>query len=52
VYAPSGALVNGTGYYANTQRRFDLTEDGTYVIGVRASNLVSTGTYSLGIEIE
>jgi hypothetical protein len=52
VYSPTGAMVNGTGYSANTQRRFDLSEDGTYVIRVIASNLISTGTYSLGLELD
>jgi hypothetical protein len=52
VFSPSGAVVNGTTYNANTQARFDLTESGTYVIRVRANTLVHTGTYSLGLLLD
>ena len=52
LFSPSGAVVNGTSYSANCQPRFDLTEDGTYVIRVRANDLVSTGAYSVGLELE
>ena len=35
---------------ANTQRSFTLLETGTYLVRVNASNLVSTGSYNLGLE--
>jgi hypothetical protein len=50
LYSPSGELVSGQSYNANRQPRFTLSEDGTYVIRVRAYSLVHTGTYNLGLE--
>jgi hypothetical protein len=50
LYSPGGAVVNGTSYVSNTQRRFTLTETGTYVIRVVANNLVGTGDYALALE--
>ncbi len=48
LFAPSGAEVGQ--FDSNTQQTFTLTENGTYVIRVNANNLVSTGTYNLGME--
>jgi hypothetical protein len=49
LYSPSGVVVNGTSYNANSQPQFTLTETGIYVIRVLSSNLVGTGAYSLGL---
>src|SRR6185295_15579720 len=43
----AGVLVT---FNANDQKQLMLPETGTYVIQIRASNLVSTGSYSLGLE--
>ena len=48
VFSPTGDRV--TTFNANSQSQLTLPERGTYVIQVRASNLVSTGTYSLGLQ--
>ncbi len=47
VYAPSGKSVVGFG--ANGQQRLTLAETGAYVVQVNAGNLVTIGTYSLGL---
>jgi uncharacterized protein (TIGR03437 family) len=48
VFSPQAAAM--TTFDANSQRQLTLTESGSYVIQVRANNLVSTGAYSLGLE--
>jgi hypothetical protein len=48
VFAPSGKLV--VGFNANGQQQLTLAETGTYVVQVQAGNLVTTGTYSLGLQ--
>jgi uncharacterized protein (TIGR03437 family) len=48
VFSPAAVVV--TTFDANSQRQLTLTESGTYLIQVRANNLVSTGSYSLGLE--
>ena len=48
VFSPTGMLLET--FNANSQKQMVLQECGTYVVQVRASNLVSTGTYSLGLQ--
>src|SRR5262245_41984314 len=48
VYSP--LLHDALTIYANSEQQLTLPENGTYVIQVFASNLVSTGSYSLGLE--
>ena len=50
LYAPSGAWVNNRGYNSNSELRFNLSETGTYVVRIIASNYLATGSYSLGYE--
>jgi 2-methylaconitate cis-trans-isomerase PrpF len=45
---PSGAQVES--FHANGQRQITLTENGTYVVQVRASDFASTGQYGFGLE--
>src|SRR5262245_1430258 len=47
VYSPTAVVV--VTFNANSQQQLTLPENGTYVIQVFASNLVSTGSYSLGL---
>ena len=47
VFAPSGATVVGFG--ANAQQQITLPATGTYLLQVMASDLVSTGSYTLGL---
>ena len=47
VFAPSGVQVDV--FDANAQRTLTLAESGTYVVRINANNLVSTGSYSLGL---
>jgi hypothetical protein len=49
LYSPSGSIVGAANYNANGERRFTLPETGTYVVRVRASNLITTGGYNLGL---
>lgn len=48
VFSPTGdvALV----FDSESQQSLSLPEDGTYIIRVNANNLLSTGSYNLGIE--
>ncbi len=48
VFSPSGGVV--VTFDANSQQQLTLSETGTYVVQVYASNLVSTGSYTLGRE--
>lgn len=48
LYDPSGAAV--LTFSANGQQQVTLSWTGTYVIQVYASDLASTGTYSLGLD--
>ncbi len=48
VFSPTANMV--ATFDANSQRQLTLPETGTYVVQVRASNLVSTGSYTLGRE--
>ena len=48
VYSPTAAVVKT--FDANSQQQLTLPESGAYVVQVRASNFVSTGSYSLGLE--
>ncbi len=48
VFSPAAAMV--VTFNANDQQQVTLPATGTYVIQVRASNFVSTGSYSLGLE--
>jgi hypothetical protein len=48
LYAPSGQVV-GTDFN-NFRSRISLTETGLYRLRVRSSNLVSTGSYVVGLE--
>jgi uncharacterized repeat protein (TIGR01451 family) len=48
IFAPSGASLGA--FNANSQNTLTLPETGTYLVRVNASNLVTTGTYSLGLE--
>ncbi len=48
LFAPSGAQLSV--FDANAQRSFTLAENGVYVIQVNANDLVSTGSYNLGLE--
>jgi TRAP-type mannitol/chloroaromatic compound transport system substrate-binding protein len=48
LFAPSGTQVVSFG--ANGQQQLTLAESGTYVAQVRASNLVASGQYNLGLE--
>ena len=47
VFSPMGAVI--ATFNANGQQQLTLPESGTYIIQVRASNLASTGSYSLGL---
>lgn len=49
VFSPSGDLV-GSPLNANASRQDTLAEGGTFTIRVNANNLVSTGTYFVGLE--
>jgi hypothetical protein len=49
IFAPSGAVVGST-QSANSTAQYTLPETGVYVIRVRASNLVSTGTYEITMQ--
>ena len=48
VFSPAAALV--VSFNANSQQQLTLPTTGTYIIQIRASNLVSTGSYSIGLE--
>src|SRR6267378_2265003 len=48
VFSPTAAVV--VTFNANSQQQLTLTETGTYIIQVRANDLVETGSYSLGLE--
>lgn len=48
VFSPSGAML--TEFGANGQQQITIPLSGTYVIQVRASNFVATGTYNIGLE--
>src|SRR2546428_4915931 len=48
VFSPTAAEV--VTFSANSQQQLTLPATGTYVIQVRANNLVSTGSYTLGRE--
>jgi hypothetical protein len=48
LFAPSGSTV-GT-LRSNSLANFTLAADGTYLIRVRATNLVTTGSYNLNLE--
>src|SRR2546426_1571241 len=48
VFSPTAAEV--VTFSANSQQQLTLPATGTYVIQVRANNLVSTGSYTLGLE--
>src|SRR5437667_411842 len=48
VFSPTAAVV--VTFNANIQQQLTLAETGTYVVQVRASDFVSTGSYSLGRE--
>ena len=47
VFAPSGANV--VAFNANTLNPLTLPETGTYVVRITASDLVSGGTYNVGL---
>ena len=48
VFTPAGdALIT---FDSNSQQDLTLPESGTYIIRVNANNLVSTGSYNLGVE--
>jgi hypothetical protein len=49
ILTPSGQAL-GTFWDGTDEREFTLPETGTYLVRVRANNLIDTGTYSLGIE--
>ena len=48
LFAPSGAELEV--FESDSQQQFTLAETGVYVIQVNANNLVSTGSYTLGLE--
>ncbi|MGE0884029.1 MAG: IPT/TIG domain-containing protein [Blastocatellales bacterium] len=48
VFSPTGVVV--ITFNANSQQQLTLPESGTYVIQIRANNLVSTGVYHIGLE--
>ncbi|MFN7947679.1 MAG: hypothetical protein U0Z53_20180 [Blastocatellia bacterium] len=48
VFSPTAKTV--ISFNANSQQQLTLSESGVYVIQIRASNLVSTGSYSIGQE--
>jgi hypothetical protein len=48
VFSPTAAVV--VSFNGSDQRQLTLPESGTYVIQVRASDFVSTGSYGLGLE--
>src|SRR5439155_5251519 len=48
VFSPTAAAV--VTFNANSQQQLTLAETGTYVVQVRASDFVSSGSYSLGRE--
>src|SRR2546425_876101 len=48
VFRPEGAKL--ITFNANSQQQLTLPDTGTYIIQVHASDLVSTGAYSLGLE--
>jgi hypothetical protein len=48
LFSPSLEVVDT--FNANTQQQITLPASGTYTIRVRANNLVSTGSYNLGLE--
>jgi hypothetical protein len=48
IFSPARAEV--LTFNANSQQQLTLTEAGTYVIQIRASDLVATGTYNIGLE--
>jgi hypothetical protein len=48
VFSPTGVML--VTFDANNQQQLILPESGTYSIQVRASDLVSTGDYGLGLE--
>ena len=49
LFAPSGDAVGGA-FDSNTQVTHTLPETGTYIVRINANNLVSTGSYNLGME--
>jgi hypothetical protein len=49
LFSPSGAAVGST-LHSNSQADFALSETGTYVIRVNASDLGTKGSYNLGLE--
>ena len=48
LFAPSGAEV--VTFDSNGQQQVTLPESGTYIVRIQANNLVSTGSYDLGLE--
>src|SRR3989442_8428733 len=48
VFSPTAAVV--LTFNANSQQQLTLSETGTYIVQVRASNFVNTGSYSLGLQ--
>jgi hypothetical protein len=50
VFTPSGTLLTTINPLGGIQSTLTLGEDGTYLIQVRALDLLSTGTYDLGLE--
>src|SRR5207247_515569 len=48
LFSPTGEQL--LVFNANSQQQVTLAATGTYVIQIRASNFVSTGSYSLGLE--
>ena len=48
VLAPSGTEV--ITFDSNAQQQLTLPETGMYLIRLNANNLVSTGSYNLGLE--
>jgi len=51
LFSPTGNLLNpARGNNANSEFRFQLTENGIYVVRMNAYNYISTGTYKIGFE--
>ncbi len=48
VYGPTGSVV--VGEFSNGRQAFSLPSAGRYAVRVRASNIVGTGSYAVGLE--